>query len=284
MALFVLDFFVKTLTGFIAQPFFIKKLLHHTWHHERLPRLIGFGPRFVQIIGNVNRRVQSHHVRQTESPRLGATHHGAGELVHLLHGQAHCLGGADGLHHRVDAQAVGDEARCVLTEHRRFAQKQIAVVHQEVDDFGVSFGAGDNLQKPQITRWVEEVRAAEMLLEILTTAFRHQMNGNARRIGTHQSTRLAQLIDFLKQALLDVDPLHDDLDDPVVVFDFGQVVVEVAQFHALGKIRAVQRGGRAFQGALKRFGNQAVAHSGAFNRQPLGLFSGRWFAGDDVEQ
>ena len=69
------------------------------------------------------------------------------------------------------------------------------------------------------------------------------------------------LLHLGKHDLLDVEPLHNDLDDPIAPCDLGHVVFEVARFDALGKGLAVQWAGLGFDAGLEVAIGDSVARS-----------------------
>ena len=69
------------------------------------------------------------------------------------------------------AYAVGDECGGVLTEDGGLAEVPAAVFHQEIDHLRFWCPGRDDLEQPQVPGRIEKMGAAEMLPEILASAF-----------------------------------------------------------------------------------------------------------------
>ena len=83
---------------------------------------------------------------------------------------------------------------------------------------------------------------------------------------------------------LQIHALQNRLDDPVGVFDLGQVVLDVADADEARRLRHEEWRGGEFLGAVEeRFGD-AIAHLGRLQRQPAFLFLGQQFGRNDVHQ
>jgi hypothetical protein len=92
---------------------------------------------------------------------------------------------------------------------------------------------------------------------------------DAAGVGGDERAGRAVLLHVGQHLLLDVEPLHHHLDDPVAVLDLRQVIVEVAGADALGEAGIVQRR----RTALDR-GGEGVVHD----------LVARTFLGGNVEQ
>ena len=135
---------------------------------------------------------------------------------------------------------------------------------------------GNDLQQPQIPRWVEEVRATKMFFKIFTSTFGHHVNGNTGSIRCDQGTRLTVFFNLLKHQLLNVKPLHHYLNDPVVMGNFLHIVIKIAGRDLLYNILCVNRGRIAFQSRLKGIIDELVPC--------LEVFAFFCFVGHDVQQ
>ena len=158
---------------------------------------------------------------------------------------------------REDAHAVGNEGWRVLAEHALFAQDALPVCGEEVQNFGKGVRPGNDFEQLQVTRWVEEVGAAEVLAEIFAASFGKHANGDAAGVGRDERARFPMLFDAFKQLLLDVKPFHNHLNDPVAFGNARKVVVKIAGFDSSGEPLAVN--GRRL--GLEGLGQVASRHS-----------------------
>ena len=245
-----LGFLVEALSGFAAEVTVVDQVLHEGGRLEDGLALV-VGAVVLHPIGHMHQRVEAHHIAGAERGALRAAHRRAGELVHRLDAESHVLHGVeqrlDGKH----AHAVRNERRGVLAEHGGLAEAVAAIGHEEVDQLRGAAGVRDDLQQGEVARRVEEVRAAEAGLEVVAPALGEVADGNAGRVGGDGRAGLAVLLDLLKQDALDVQPLDDDLDDPVAIRNLGHVVLEVARGDAVGEGLPVQGAGLGFDAGLE---------------------------------
>ena len=223
---------------------------------DKIRRLKHLGALVFRAIGrhaicHVHQGIQTDDITRAERCALGSAHGRAGELVNGFHGEAHF---ADGVEQGLDgeyADAVGDESWSVLTNHDLLAQNAFAVGLQEREHFGFGLGPRDDFQKGQVARRVEEVRAAEVGLEIFGPSFTELGQGNARRVARDEGPGRSELLDAFEKLLLDVQSLDDDFDDPIAVGDLGQVIVKIARRDALCKSLRIQGRRVGFDGGLE---------------------------------
>ena len=225
-------------------------MLDKVWRLEHLGALVvrAIG---CYAVGYVHQSIQSDYVTRAECGALGSAHGRAGELVNGFHGEAHF---ADGVKQRLNgeyADAVGDEGRGVLAEYDLLAQNALTIGLQEREYLGLGFRSWDDLQKGQVARRVEEVRAAEVGLEIFGPSFAQLRQRNARRVARDERSGRSELLDAFEKLLLDVQPLDDHFDDPVALGDLGQVVVKIARGDALGETLRIQRRRVGFDGGFQ---------------------------------
>ena len=212
-------------------------------------------------IGHMDQGVQAHHIAGAEGGALRAAHGRAGQLVHRLDAEAHVLHGVEQRLYGKHAHAVGDERRGVLAEYGGLAEAVPAVRHEEVDQGGVASGVRDDLQQGEVARRVEEVRAAEAGLEVVAPALGEVADGDAGGVGRDRRARLAVLFDLVEDEPLDVEPLHDDFDDPVAVGDARHVVLEVARGDPAGEGLPVQGARLGFDAGLEVTIGRAVSRA-----------------------
>ena len=81
------------------------------------------------------------------------------------------------------ADAVGDEVRRVLAGHHAFAQMAVAELADEREDLGPRVRAGNHFDQMQIARRIEEVRAEEVLAELVGIAFGDLRQRDAAGVG-----------------------------------------------------------------------------------------------------
>ena len=176
------------------------------------------------------------------------------------------------MNQRLNAQSVGNKAGGVFAEDRRFAQKQITVVHQEINHGGVGIRTGNNFEQTQVAGRVEKVRPAEIPAKILATSLCQQVHRNARRVGRDERAGLAELLYPFVHRTLNIQPLNYHLDNPVVSSNFLQVIIEVSQFDPVRECRAVQRGRAGFEHGLEGIVHDTIPHHCVLRRQSLRLF------------
>ena len=133
--------------------------------------------------------------------------------------------------------------------------------------------AGDQLEQPHVADGVEEVGDQEVLAEVLRAALGHAADGQARGVGGDDGPRLADLLDPGEELLLDVEPLHHHLDDPVALRQPVPVVLEVARPRS-GAGSAASRGGPAWPSSGPRPPpSELVAETGVARGEPVALSS-----------
>ena len=98
-----------------------------------------------------------------------------------------------------------------------------------------------------------------MLLKIFTAALQHQMDGDARGIGSDVRACLAVLIYFVKNLLFDVQIFDNHLDDPITIHNFGHVIIKVAGFDPTGKAFVKQSCRLGFEGVIQGLIDDAIA-------------------------
>ena len=123
-----------------------------------------------------------------------------------------------------------------------------------------------------------------MCLEIFWATFRHQVHRNARGIGGDKCTRLSVFLYFFKKLLLDVQALHYHFNNPVVVLDFGKVVVKVARRDSGSKRLLIDRWWVCLERVLKSCGDDSVANDWRLFGQPFLLLLLIEFKRNDVQK
>ena len=217
-------------------------------------------------------------VAEAEGACLRAADGGAGELVDRRDGEIELVGELVDLGHRVDPDAVGDEGGRVLRHHGLLPEHALAEVHEEVEDRRVGVWPGDDLEEAHVAHGIEEVRPAEVLSEVLASSLGHLRDGDAGGVGRDEGTGLPRGIYALEEGLLDVEPLHDHLDDPVDVLYLVEVVVEVAGRDPFRESGIVEGGGFCLERRFEALVGEAVA-TGA-----VVFFVFGQVARDDVEE
>jgi hypothetical protein len=98
-----------------------------------------------------------------------------------------------------------------------------------LDNGGVGVGGGNDLEKVQISRRVEEVRAEPVPAEIVASSFGEQPDRDTGRIRADDRAGAAHRVDAGQQVALDVEPFDDGFEDPVRVGDARKAVVEAVR-------------------------------------------------------
>ncbi len=260
VAVRVLDFFVETGAGFGSQQVVADQMLHIRRRRKHLPALI-VRAMLGDPIRHVDERVDAHHVARAERGALRPAHRRSGQAVHRFHVQSHFRNGVEQRLNGEHPDPVRNEGGGVLAPHHLLAEDALPITGKEVEHRRVRFRSGDDFEQLQIARRVEEVRSAEVLPEVVAPPLREQRNRNARRVRRDERSGLAVLFHPLEELLLDVEPLDDDLDDPIAVGHLREVVVEVAGGDAPRKPLRVNRGGVALQRIAQVSRRHAIARA-----------------------
>ena len=184
----------------------------------------------------------------------------------------------------INPNTVGDKSRSILTKDGFLTQVPISIAHQKVNQFRFGFWTRDDFQKFEVARRVEKVRSCKMCLKIFRAAFRHQMHRNARGIGGDEGSWFSVFFYFFKKLLLDVQALHDHFDDPVVVLDFGKVVVKIARSDSGSEGLLVNRRWVCFERVLKCCRDNSVANGRRLFGQALLLLLLIEFKRNDIQK
>ena len=104
----------------------------------------------------------------------------------------------------------------------------VTEIGNESKNFRARRRTGNDFGKVQIPRRIEEVRAQKVLAEFVGIAFGDSRERNAAGVGGDDRARRAVRDDFVVKRPFDRDIFRDRFDDPVAVFDFGEVIVEGA--------------------------------------------------------
>ena len=131
-------------------------------------------------------------------------------------------------HHPVAADAIGNEARCILALHHRLAERHVGEAANVVGCARAHVVAGDDFEQLREARRVEEMRDHEIAGEALRHAGGQRCERQRRRIGRDDRAGLAVLVDLAIDVLLDADILLHGLDDPVAISERVQIVDQVA--------------------------------------------------------
>ena len=98
-----------------------------------------------------------------------------------------------------------------------------------------------------------------MLFKIIGSSFRHQVNGNARSIGTDECSRATVFLHFSENLLLDIQSLHYYFNDPVGTGNIFHIVSKIAGTDFLHHIFVKNGGWVRFDGCSQCIINNAVA-------------------------
>ena len=154
------------------------------------------------VVHRVHADVQTHEVEQLEGALLGPEDQIARQRVGLREAVTAVRRGVHDRGQRHRADPVGDKARRVLAEDRRFAE---AVVDERADapnDLIVRLGVGNELDEIHIAHRVEEVNAEETALAFLRHSLRDRGDRNIRGVRTDDRPVRGVVEDELSGALL----------------------------------------------------------------------------------
>src|SRR5205085_11665832 len=122
--------------------------------------------RSVNKLRHFYERIQSNYIGSSEGRGLRSSNCRTGERINFINTQFQFFCEMKNLHHCIYSSSVGNECGSVFAENCSFSQEQITVVHEEINHLRRSFFSGYYFKKPQVPRRVEEVRTAEMFLEV----------------------------------------------------------------------------------------------------------------------
>ena len=111
---------------------------------------------------HVGPEINTGEVHQAENAGLGNSHRPADDGVGLLDREPRLRRRFRRHQTPIDADPVGDEARCVLARHDFLAEHLVAEPGQRVDCIAAGVGAGDDFQKPHVARRIKEMSNREI--------------------------------------------------------------------------------------------------------------------------
>ena len=123
------------------------------------------GDRMIKVARDADGDIKSDKIIQAECRCLRASDKRSGNRVDFFHGIAVIEGVICRLHAGHRHESIADEIGSILAEYGTFTQGLGAKAHHEIDDFGIGAGVGDDLQKAQVARRIEEMCAEETACE-----------------------------------------------------------------------------------------------------------------------
>ncbi len=186
-------------------------------------------------------RVEPDHVGGTEGAGRSAAQFLAGQVIDHVDRQAEFLRLMHGRQHAEHADPVGDEVRRILGAHHALAQRGGQEAFELVDDLRTGGDGRDQFDQMHVARRVEEMHAAEALLQLRAEAF--GQGGDRQARGVRRENRLRRDVrrDLLVQVVLPVHPFGNRLDDQVAAFQQLQIVFVVRDFDVGGVILVAER-------------------------------------------
>src|SRR5262245_55264218 len=139
----VAHFAEKTALGLVAEHFVVNHLLQYVGKREGLAFFV-IRQTGVKVLRHVNGGVQADDVERPERRALGMADDGPGHRVDLFGRVTAFEHDSDGVEHGEIADAVSDETGRILRMNDALAQRPVAEIGDEVCDFGVGFGRGDD--------------------------------------------------------------------------------------------------------------------------------------------
>lgn len=128
------------------------------------------------------------------------------------------------------------------------------------------------------------MRSRPVLLEILRTALRDQMNGQPGGIRRDDRPRLAHAFDSFEQFALNLEILSDRFDNPVDLPAPCKIVFQISGRHEPRRFRSEKSRRARFFGCFQAGQHDPVPYCGAFERQALSFLIRAQFARDDIDQ
>ncbi len=269
---------VEALSALVAQPAvgdqLVEQRIHGGMFQYAARRVVR--DRRVQVARHVHGDVDADQVVQAESGGLRATDQRTRQRIDLLDGEVVVERVVDDLRAAHRHETVADEVRLVLGDHHAFAQRLGGVFDDEIDDFRVGVGVGDDFEQVQVARRVEKMRTQEAPREAVAQALGDLADGQPGRVGRDDGVGGDHFRQPRHQAALDVEALDHDFDHPVGVGSFIQIVVNIAGTNTFEVARAEQLRRAGALHALQALQSDGVA---------LGCrVAGLSIAGGDVQQ
>ena len=176
--------------------------------------------------------VESHQISGTEDGAFRAGSCGPGNGVHLLHGHPHLDHMTHTVADGIDADPVGNEVGGVLGKDDPLPEALLNESCHEPDHFRIGEFVRDDLQKAHVARRIEEMSDKKVFPHVIRKTLGHLVHGKSARVGRENGALFQVRADLLaEEALLDLHPFNDDLNDPVTFLKLFDIVVEITRFY-----------------------------------------------------
>src|SRR5690606_19890363 len=101
----------------------------------------------------------------------------------------------------------------------------------------------DGCKQLHVSRRSEKVSPEEVCFKIFGSILRHQMDWDARCVGSHQGSRVPKVIHFCEYAPIDVQSFYDYFDDPIRIGDLVQIIFKITYVNSFGEFLRIEWGG-----------------------------------------
>src|SRR5260370_41741718 len=112
-------------------------------------------------------------------------------------------------------------------DHHALSEAAIAKIAERVENLAAGRRPGDDFDKFQVARRIEEVRPGPGLLKSFRKTLGDQADGETRGIGGDDGAALAMRKEAREQFSLDFEILRDGFDNPIGAGAEGEVVVKI---------------------------------------------------------
>ena len=153
-------------------------LLHEPGQHERRAfRRIAQLRR--QIARHVCQHVDARNIHRPEGRALGTSDRRSRDRIDLLDGEVAGRKRPEDLRHPEEPDAVADEVRRVFRNDDALPEPEVGELGHRREHARIGVGRRDELEKPEVAWWIEEVRAEPMTTKCLGPSLRHGRDGNS---------------------------------------------------------------------------------------------------------
>src|SRR4030095_12187690 len=174
-------FFVEACFGFVTQQTTLNHLRERFRHNKHRPLLI-LGKRFVEVLYDVRKDIEPNQIERSKRGALRTPHGRPSHAIDFLDRITVFQHRLDRVESSERADSIGNKVGTIFRGHDSFAESLIKKAVQETRDLGLRPFSSNDFYEVQITRWIEEVNAEEVLLEVIRSTFGKKMNRNAARI------------------------------------------------------------------------------------------------------
>ena len=252
-------FAVEALSCFVSEPFALQHLLQERGKLDVGALVFGVGG---EVAHDAAEDVEAHHISEAEGSGFRPAHRLASQDVDFFDGETELLHYANRVEHGECADAVRDEVGPVLGRDDGFAEVDFGESGDGYDGGRIAGGSCDDFNQLHVARRIEEVCAEEAGAHILRQGLRDVGDGQAAGVGREDCVGAEIRHGAGQEVVLDLEVFGDGLDDPVAVFEFVEVGVEIADDDAGREVRRGEGGGFGFLQGFESLSGESVGLAG----------------------